>query len=143
MIFSTFTGSRPVEMAIQESLETGQPALLLTDCAESFASFTGHLAGCCDTQGPEARDGTLRFYGSDDAGRPWDVRLRCQRATRPNGHTPDEAAQLELRHAMQTYMLERTTQAATAVAVALVNADQARADSVDTGSSVPPGPAVL
>jgi hypothetical protein len=127
-----YTNCAPVEAAIQQSLSTGKPALLLTEDGESHDHITGILAGVCDAQGPDARDGTLRFYGSHDDGRQWDVRLRLETSrSRPQGHTPDADAQSELRQAMQGYLAERTTQAATALAVALVTADQARSDAVD------------
>jgi len=121
-----------VEQAILDSLERGRPAILTTDCPEVHQALYAALAGCCDAAGLPARDGTARFSG-EDAGRRWDVRLVLE-LPRVRAVSPGALRELlyqageELRMALSCYTREQSVQAATAINIAIVNCEQARAD---------------
>lgn len=126
-----------VRQAIRDSLELRRPSILTTDCPETHQALYGVLAGVCDGVHAPGRDGTSRFFGTD-GDRTWDVRLRLRTqapraSSRPALRILAEYAQRELSEAMAGYMRERSVQAATAVGLAIVNCEQARADAIDAG----------
>lgn len=134
----TYSSLPQVEQAIQESLHRRQPALLVTTCPETHQALYAALAGACGDIGTTARDGTARFSGHDDDGERWDVRLRLELPKARAASTGAlwkmaEGADEELRMAIAGYVREKDTQAATAVGLAIVNCEQARADAVDAG----------
>ena len=130
----TWSSLPTVEQAIQDSLESRRPVILVTDCPEVHQALYGALLGVCGDIGTTARDGTQRFSGGPgEEGRQWDVRLRLE-VPRPRPRSSGacrkvlDQAQEDLTQAMACYMRERSTQAATAVGIAIVNCEQARAD---------------